>query len=804
MLKNFLILSFRNLWRNKVYTLINILGLATGLAACLLIYAIVKYELSYDGFQPNYKRIYHIFTRDDYADGITYTPGIPYPALNALRNDLPEAKLAPLYSSYGCQVVVTDAAGLPVQGKKFIEDFGFFFSEPQFFEVFNYNWLAGNAALLAQPGQAVLTESVAVRYFGSWQGALGQTIKVDNHYLLKVAGILKNPPNNSDFPLRILASYKTFQTSNNRDYSEEWHSITSNFQIYGLFPPGVSEQQLTTSLKTLSDKYYGNKGRHKRINAARPLSEIHFDERMGNFGFGVTPKSTLTTLSLIAFLVVLMACINFINLSTAMAVTRSKEVGVRKVLGGTRLQLFRQFMSETALLALLSGLSALAIAAICAPHLKNIINIPENLSMFTTNNLAFLVSVVALCSILAGVYPSLVLSSFRPVLALKNKISSRTLGGISLRRVLVVLQFTISQVLIAGTVVAMWQMHFIRTADLGFNKNELLILEMNSNDELYKHREAFSHALKQIPGVKQISLCSDVPSSQSNWGSNFAFDLKPDENFTLFMKLADDNYQNTFGLQMAAGRWYNSRNDTARQVVINETLARRLGLKQPADAVGKLFRIGGGKWETICGVVKDFKTNTLREEIKPMAIQTSGSDYFAVALKLSGGNLGAVRQKVEECWNTFFPDYVVSSKFYDENIERFYEREKQMTLAYKIFAALAIFISCLGLYGLVSFMALQRTKEVGIRKVLGAGIKNILFLFSREFTWLIVFAFAIATPLAWYFMNHWLQSFVFRIELEAWVFALAFMSSLLLAWLAVGYKSLKAARANPVNSLRNE
>jgi len=498
-----------------------------------------------------------------------------------------------------------------------------------------------------------------------------------------------------------------------------------------------------------------------------------------------------------------MACINFINLSTDQAKNSSKEIGIRKVLGSNRKNLFWQMMRETALIVFISLAFAIAIAEICLPYIKHIDSINEPLNILTVKTTAFILLIALAVTLFAGLYPSLIVSGFSPILAIKNKITSATVGGISLRRGLVITQFAISQVLIIATIVAICQMNFVRSADLGFNKEAVLVLNANADSAFISRESAFKQSLLQLPGIQAASFSSDVPSSDNNWGTSFAFNHQPNEDFTLYYKCADADYFKTFGLQFAAGHGYGA-GDSVNDVVINETLVKKLGLKDAGDAIGKQIRMGQDEWKTIAGVVKDFKTNSLRDEIEPILIKPKKRFYAVTSVKIKSLSIAQTKEAIEKTWDKFYPEYANTSSFMDDNINNFYQQEDQLSLLYKIFAGIAIFISCLGLYGLVSFMAVQRTKEVGIRKVLGASVANIMYLFSKEFTLLIVAAFIIAAPLAWYMMNYWLQNFHYRIRIGIGVFELAVLISVLIALITVGYKSMRAALANPVKSLRTE
>lgn len=801
MIRNYLKTAFRSLKRNTAYTLINISGLAIGMAAALIIFLVIRYELSYNTAQPHYKNIYHVATKDNNGDGITYTPGVPYPLLEALRSDFPQAKTGAIFSTYGTQVNVPEPGN--AIGKKFIENNGMFFADDNFFDVFSFDWLAGNASLLREPNSIVLTKSIAEKYFGDWKSAIGKTIRIDNAMDMKVTGILDDLPGNTDFPITLLGSFATIKNNRYYGYSDEWGGITSNFQVFMLLPANVKADAIENQLEQLATKYYKNEGANKRVNVLRPLSKVHFDPDVPAFGDHLSSEETLLTLAMIGFMIILMACINFINLSTAQAVTRSKEVGVRKVLGSNRKQLFLQVMSETSLVVILSAVLSLILAKLSMPHIKHIVSINEELSLFTPQSILFFALTIIAVTFLSGIYPALILSGFKPVTALKNKISSASVGGISLRRGLVVTQFCISQILIVGTIVAINQMDFIRTADLGFNKDAVLFLNSSSDSAVRVRQKPFKEYLLGMPGVKMVSLSSDVPSSNHHAGTNFAYDHKNDENFTLYFKAGDEDYFKTYGLEFVAGGPYTT-SDTSGKVVVNETLLKKLNIKNPQDAVGKDIRTGGSKWRMIAGVVKDFKTNSLKEEINPLMIAPSKKRFSVISVKLHSGNLANSKLAIQKAWDKFFPEYAFDGTFVDESIQEFYKQDEQLTLLYKIFAGLAVFISCLGLYGLVSFMVVQKTKEVGIRKVLGAGIVNIIYLFSKEFTLLIGIAFIIAAPLAWYFMTNWLQNFVYRTSIGFNVFIYAILISVVIAWVTVGYKALRAALTNPIKSLRTE
>lgn len=808
MIKNYFKIAWRNLLRHKAYSAINVAGLAVGIAASLLIFIVVKYELSYDRFQENYNRIYRVVTYAKGSDGSeNHNPGVPSPAYEALKADFPQfEKIAAVSAVSDNQVTVlgNDPNSDVALSKKFIETTTLAFTHPEYFDMFHAKWIAGTAKTLSQPGNVVIDQPSAIKYFGDWKNAIGQYLKLDNTILLKVSGIVEEIPENSDFRIKFFGSYETLkQFPDKYNYSTEWGSLSSNHQVYVMLPSGVSIASVQEQMKGFVKKHFTDEGRRDRRQVLQPLKDIHFDTRYENLGDHSTSKTILWTLSFIGILIIIMASINFINLSTAQSVGRSKEVGIRKVLGSNRKQLMRQVMGETFLIVLFSSIVAIAIAKLAMPYLSHVASIPPSVSLFNAESVLFLIIVLIAVTFLSGIYPALIVSGFKPALALKSKITSASIGGISLRRVLVVTQFAISQILIIGTIVAISQMNFVRNADLGFNKEALVIMPTYSDSSNVSRMQPLKQQLLQDPNVISVSFGSDEASSDNNWASNFAFDNKEDEDYAVFHKFGDEDYIKTYGLNIITGRNF-VQSDTLREIVINETLVKRLGLKDPQQAIGKNFRIGDGQWLPVVGVVKDFKANSLREEVKPLAIASQREFYYTTAVKLRTANLSHTLAQVRKLWEKAYPEYAYSSHFADETIEKFYKQETQLSLLYKIFAGIAIFISCLGLYGLVSFMAAQKTKEVGIRKVLGASVGNIVIMFSKEFTLLIAIAFIIAVPVAWYFMNDWLQNFVYRINIGASVFIISIIASLVIAWITVGYRAVKAALANPVKSLRTE
>ncbi|ULQ57886.1 ABC transporter permease [Flavihumibacter rivuli] len=806
MFLNYLKIAIRNLQRHRSHALLNIAGLAIALAAGIIIFLVLQHEFSYDRYHKNADNVYQVVKRSFTPDDESFEVAMPFPVKKALEADYPDILFTQVFTSFGSQITVIEKNN--TIGKKFLEGNGIYFSESSLPKVFDMNFLAGSPAILEEPGKAVISQEWAEKYFGTWKEALGRKLKLNNSIDVEIAAVIANPPVNSDFQFRLLPSYKTFVANKDNygftDDLESWGASTSNHQVYALFPEGKTEAVMNKALAAFSKRHYEPEAIHKNDYFLHPLKNVHFDTRFSNNGDHISSKASLYTLAFIGILIILMACINFINLSTALAVKRSKEVGIRKVMGSSRGQLVAQVLIETGLIVAGAAILAILLAWISLPYLKYITDIQNNLSLFNKGSIAFILLIIIATTLLSGMYPATVLARFQPVEAIKNKINNTRVAGLSLRRVLVVLQFAFAQLLIIATIIAVSQMNFIRNADIGFKKDAILLLYGNNDSLSLAKHEAFRNDLQKLPQVKSVAFGFDAPSSQNTWSSNFAFDHRgKDEPFNVFLKFGDGHYLKTFGLELLAGEFYKNE-DSARKVVINATMAKKLGLKKPEEAVGKQVRLGGNKWIDIVGVVKDFKNTTLRDAIQPTIITRSSRFMSMTAIKLQTSQFGKANEMVQQVWEKHYPEYAYNSAYMDETINNFYRQEERLSRLYKVYALLAIIISCLGLYGLVSFMAVQKTKEVGIRKVLGASTGNIVLLFSKEFTLLILLAFLLAAPIGWWMMNNWLQNFVFRIEISWVVFALAILSSIIIAWVTVGYRAIRAGLANPIKSLRNE
>jgi putative ABC transport system permease protein len=802
MFKSYFITAIRNLSRNRAYAIINVTGLSIGIAASLLLFLVIQFESSFDNFHQKKDRIYRVGTQLNDQEGVNYTGSISFPAAAAMRIDFPQIReVASIFRNGGQITVEGGNSGL----KKLTEE-NFYYTEPQFFHMFDFGWLAGNPqASLNGPNSAVLTQATSEKYFGNWRTAIGKTFKHENKTLYKVTGILKNPPPNTDFPLRVVVPYSALQNTYIKENLNDWVSTFGDAYSFVVLPPELGVENFNVRLAQFAKKHKPAEYA-KDVYVAQPLSEIHFDDRFGNYSNHTFSHSLITALALIGAFLILIACVNFINLATAQAVNRSREVGVRKVLGSNRTQLAVQFLSETALITIAAVLIAIFIAEAALPFLNQLLETKMDFNfLLNPGFILFVLGIALVVTFLSGLYPAFILSGFNPIVALKSRITSRMVGGISLRRALVVLQFAIAQVLIIGMLIVVSQMNYFQNASLGFDKAAVITIPL-PDDSLSKTKEDFMRGrLMANPNILNASFSFKSPSADGNWNSDFKFDhAAKTTNFSANLKWADTAYFRAYNLQFVAGRPYYP-SDTVREFVVNETLLHKLGIQNPQDAIGKELNFWNGeKRANIVGVVRDFNSYSLRQPMAPVVLSTWKDVYQTIGIKIKPGTEKEVLPYVEKLWNATYPAYVYDYQFLDETIANFYKQEAQLSLLYKIFAAIAIFISCLGLYGLVSFMAAQRTKEVGIRKVLGASVTNIVYLFSKEFTLLILLAFLLAGPVAYYIMHKWLQDYTYRIEMSVWIFLAAILGSVIIAWLTVGHSAIKAAVANPAKSLRTE
>lgn len=804
MFYNYLKTALRNLLREKGSSFLNISGLTLGITCSLVLFLLVKHLATFDNYHSNRDRIFRVVMESDGNNGRFYTPGTPRPLPDAFRNDFPEAEEV-TFTSYrsNTQVTVPQPQGEP---KKFQEEEGVVFAEPNFFRVFDRSLLNGDAAkALDEPYEAIISRSLARKYFGH-EEVIGEIVRHDT-IDYKINAVMEDPPVNTDFPFTLMLSYATIKREND---AERWNSIWSDEHCYILLDENTTASEIEARMPAFVDKYVGKENFRKLAFALQPLTELHFDKRYSNYSRNTAPREMLIALAVIAAFLVITACINFINLATAEAIKRSKEVGIRKSLGSSRAELVVQFLGETTVVTVFAVLLSLGLTQIALSVINPFLDLPLKMD-FATDHLLwlFVVGITLVVSLVSGLYPSVIISGFKPVQALKNQISNRSASGYNLRRALVVLQFVISQFFIMGTIILLTQMNYFQSQDLGFRRDAVLILPVPQKeypgpggDGVSKMR-TLREEISRLAGVEYVSLSNTPPSSGSVSSSGFYFEGEEEnQRKQAHIKQIDGNYVSLYDITLLAGSDLPDY-DTARGLLVNQTLVRLAGMQKPEEIIGKRM-ILWGKNLPVVGVVEDFHTVSLRDPIEPTVLMNDIQGYRTLSIRLNQAQLQHVISAVKSKWEAAYPEHIFDYRFLDDSIREFYEGEQKMSVVLTVFTFMAIFIGCLGLFGLATFMANQKTKEIGVRKALGASVESIIFLFSREYVKLIFIGFLLASPAVWFLMNKWLENFAYKITIGPLIFVIGLALTLLVAILTVGYKSFKAAIVNPIHSLRYE
>lgn len=804
-------LLLRSLWRNKSFSLLNIGGLAVGIAVSLLIFLLIRYELSVDSWHSKRDRIYRVCSIEFYRNGTTdYDGCAPIPLADALRREFPQAEeVAHVWRVGSWPFTLPGAGG---GDDKYVKVDNIFFADTPIFKIFDMPWLAGNpATALKDEYTMAIARNVAESWFGHWQDAMGKTVfQGEDRRPYRITGIMEDAPLNTDIPLNVVLSYPTYRTWNKEDLANpmSWDNFSTSSQCFFLLRKGQTIASMEALLPQFVATHFTPLYAYSNSRDScffQPLKEMHLNTALSRYGKAAWSSSELWSMGLIGAFLLIVACINFINLATAQSLGRAKEVGVRKVLGSRRGELMLSFLRETGLLVLVAMVLGCLLTQLALPSLRLLLGKPVALDG-SLPTVSFLLCTWVLVTFLAGFYPGMVLSRFNPISAFKGKIDVRVAGGISLRRGLLVLQFAIAQLLIIGTLVVVQQMNFFQSRPMGFERKAIALIGLPWSKDKITKNAYFQQKAAQVDGIRSVSLCSNAPSTENVGSSSFTYENHPHpEGFELVHRAGDTGYISLFNIGLVAGRRpYGSDTGRQEECMLNQTAVRMLGLT-PEEVLGKHIRQGSnGKPIAVVGVVRDFNSSSLRAKVAPVAIYSWAERYGTLAIKLEPAKMRQALQQLQKIFDETYPGNFFNTVFFDDSVADFYHAEEIAATLFKIFAGLAIFISCLGLYGLVSFMAVQKTKEVGVRKVLGASVSDIVYMFSKEFTVLIVVAFLVAAPLGYYFMHQWLSGYFYHISLGWGVFAVAIISSVVMAWATVGYKAVKAALANPVKSLRTE
>jgi putative ABC transport system permease protein len=821
MIKNYFKTAWRNLWKNKTFSLINIAGLAIGMAACLLILQYVSFKLSFDQFNKNAADIYRVYN-DRYQNGKLIQHGtITYSAIGkALQDDYPEVINHARVVPFGTQIIINN--------EKKIGDQEVLGVDNSFLTMFTYPLVAGDVnSALKDPYTLILSQSSAEKIFDvkgdNFSPLLGKSVLMGTDSMpYKVTGVCKNVPENSHLKFDILAAYTTLYAGNNPNpYKEADYDFTdSDFWHYIQLKHGTNYKKLEAKLPAFSQRHFqGTKvsGTDEKF-FLQPLSKAHlysdFEYEIGRTG----SATTVWGLLIIAALIVVIAWVNYINLATAKSMERAKEVGVRKVAGATKQQLIRQFLSESFFINIIALVLAIAVVTLVQQGFNNLIKYELSLSYLFQKGLSGYSITIALTALIitgilvSGFYPAFVLSSFKPILVLKGKYTTST-KGIILRKALVVGQFAITVALIIGSFVVYRQIRFVNAQDLGMNISQMLIIrspELTNWDSTFINREnTFTEELKKIPHVEGAATSWNLPGGETGRSFNVRrIDQDSTVRFTMRHSGISIGYLGLYKIKILAGRDYtytdfNPNFGKLHNIILNESAIKLLGFKSPQDAIGKTIIRWKTKWDII-GVINDYHQKSLRYPVEPTMLFPAYSTNSPISVKVQPKDLPTTIASIKKKYEAFFPGNLFDYSFLDDRFNAQYANDRLFGKVFAIFSGFAIFIACLGLLGLSLFATAQRTKEIGVRKVLGASVTDIVGLLSKDFIKLVVIAFVIASPAAWFVMNNWLRDFAYRISISWWIFFGAGLLAVLIALFTISFQAIRAAMANPVKSLRTE
>ncbi|MXY50723.1 MAG: FtsX-like permease family protein [Gemmatimonadetes bacterium] len=806
MFRNYLTIAYRNALRHKGYALINVMGLAVGMTCCILILLYVQNELGYDRYASRHDRIYRLTMAIETPDRAeTRTARSPTAWGWMLTDAFPEVEgftriKAPLVS---WQVTY-------VEGNRRFNEPGFYFADPGILDLFDFNLVRGDAnTALNAPNTVVMTESTAARYFGD-EDALGKVIRIDNTYDLTVTGVMEDVPRNSHMTFGFLGSFETLNVNpiyGGTDYGRNTQNFGPDLYTYLLLAEGIPPESLDPKLAEFIESRYGpalNQFNAQIEAELQPLTSIHLHSNLdGELGAN-SDIAYIYIFSAVAFFLLLIACINFMNLATARSAGRAREVGIRKVLGAFRVQLIGQFMGESTIMAVISLFLAVGLVYAFLPAFNALAG-KVLVFAFDDMSMAFgLIGIVVLAGALAGSYPALFLSSFQPVSVLKGSSRAGTVNT-NLRKILVVLQFVISVVFIIGTGAVADQMRFVQDKHLGFDKEQLVVMPLGDPRQRLIYN-AYKDQISSYPNVLGVTVANEMPGGLVN-DILFTPDGAPEEELVRINNMwIDHDFIRTMNIELTAGRDFSRSfpTDTLQAFVINEAAVKWLGWEgAPLD---KKIRLGNFKDGRVIGVVRDFHVRSLHSGIEPMMLQLApGPDpLHYLAIRIAPDDVAETMGFLENSWREIYPDDSFTYSFLDEDFNRLYQNEVRQGSIFRSFSLLAVFIACLGLLGLASFTAEQRTREIGVRKVLGASASGIVALLSKEYVRLVVYANLIAWPIAYFVMNDWLDGFAYRTDLSPWIFVLAAALAIAVTMLTVSYRAVSVAHTDPVDALQHE
>jgi putative ABC transport system permease protein len=817
MIKNYFKIAFRNFWRHKLFTLINIIGLTIGISAALVIYLIVHFDFTFDKFHPDGDKIYRVVSNYGYNGESGFNAGVTTALPPAVKGEVSGlAETAPIRLMYDPNVTIQNETRAAAKFKKQAD---VILADGRLFQVFAYQWLEGSAkSALTAPFQVVLSAKQAKLYFPglSYSQMIGKQVVYEDTIKTTVSGIVADFKDNTDITFHDFISLSTIPRVKQLkdDVSENWGATSYAAQFYVKLDNNVTAQnvqrQMNDLFKRRNPKVQQDANNFHRF-ILQPLSDLHFNSDFAGYNTHVANKTTLYSLLLIALFLLALGCINFINLTTAQASQRAKEIGIRKTMGSSRKQLITQLLTETFVITLLAVVLAISITPAILKLFADFIPKGVQANLLQVPVIAFLIVLTVTVSLLSGFYPAIVLSAFKPVEVLKNQTNSATgkTRNAWLRKSLTVTQFVIAQFFIMATILVSKQIYYVMHKDLGFKKDAIIIVETPYKSMLTNKKQIFLDKLNGMPQIATISV-GDQPPSSDNWNSYEASykDGKKEIRTSLQIKSGDANYLKVYHLKLLSGR--NLRlGDSSKSILVNANYAKSIGFKKPGDATGTYINYNGSNTEII-GVLADFYQESLRGAIKPLGVifpEKYHDRFIHIALKpeTAGGNeWKKAIDGLQKAWKETYPEDDFEYHFFDEKIAKFYESEQHTSQLLTWATVLSIFISCLGLLGLAMYTTNLRTKEIGVRKVLGATVTQIVTLLSTELVWLVLLAFVLVTPVAWIVMQKWMQNFTYRTTISWWIFALSGAGMLFAALITLSFQTIKAAIANPARSLKSE
>lgn len=809
MFKNYFKTIYRNIKREKLFTLLNLSGLGLGLGCILVIFKIISYELSFDKHHSNYDNIYRAVRETRISSGIRYNEGVPHPVGEGLRADYPDLVIARTHYEPYHQVAIKREDG---EYDRYLDDEGLVFAESSVFQIFDFEFIEGNPLnCLDEPNSMVISRSQAKKFFGlnddNINQAIGKQVLLANTQDLTVKGLVEDYKETTNIPFNVFIHYENLDGFNPYYSKGNWGSNSSSTNCYILVPDNFNVENFEESLHGFVEKYHGEGASVDLKYNMQPMSDIHFSDKYDNYNERTISMEFIQALGVIGIFLILTAAINFINLTTAQSIKRSKEIGIRKTLGGKSYQLAIQFLSETLLITIVSSFIGLIFAEVLLIYLEDILGYKLWINLFEEpTTLLFLTINILIIGLLAGIYPALSMSKLNPIAALRTKFNLKEGSGfLSFRRVLVIVQFIITQVLIIGTLVVQHQMDFFLSKDLGFEKDNIVLSDLPGKNEEDLNR--LKTNLLSHPEIKGVTFTLSAPMGTSNSNSHINHHSIPEgENVRVNFKFGDKDFLDVYGLKLIAGEWVDKA-DTSR-ILVNRKLAEALGFDNPEEVIGEKIS-GWYRDMQVVGVVENFHTHSLQSDFVYCIFMNNPGMFYEMAVKINsaGQTIDEVNPTlsiIQKEWESVYSKDIYDFTFFDEQVADWYEEEKNMGSMFKLFSIIAIFIGCLGLYGLISYIANKKTKEIGVRKVLGASTLNVLNIFSREMILLVFISFLIAGPISYVVMSDWLDNFAYKIELSFFIFLLALLISFGIAVITAGYKAILAARANPVLSLRDE